>query len=77
MLASIVQVIHKSKISEFCYLFLFTGTYYSSTTEMRTKLIISYIHMRLIMFIGIYVIKYQIIAHFRVWVSAYSTRALI
>ena len=45
--------------------------------KMRTKLIIFYIHMRLILFIGIYVIKYQIIAHFREWVGAYLRGAYL
>ena len=36
------------------------------------RLLISYIHMPLILFIGLCVIKYQIIAHFRGWVGAYS-----
>ena len=46
--------------------------------EMRTKLVIAYTHMRLILFIGIYEIKiYQIIAHFRGWVDAYSKEAHI
>ena len=33
--------------------------------------------MRLILFIGIYVIKYQIIAHFREWVGAYLRGAYL
>ena len=42
--------------------------------EMRTKMIIAhtFAHMCLFLFIGLYVIKYQPIAHFRVWVGAYS-----
>ena len=44
--------------------------------EMRSKLIIAYIHLRLILVIGIYVIKYQTITHFIGLVAAYSRWAL-
>ena len=43
---------------------------------MGTRLIIAYIQMRLNMFIGICMIRYQIVAHFRGWMDAYSRERL-